>query len=43
MTALLLLLLLTTTVPLQPNIRGLQKKGAYFKNFYSNSPVCAAR
>ena len=25
-----------------PNIRGLQRRGSYFKNFYSNSPVCAA-
>jgi arylsulfatase A-like enzyme len=25
-----------------PNIRALQMRGAYFKNFYSNSPVCAA-
>jgi|EP01049_Picozoa_sp_SAG25_P004564 hypothetical protein len=25
-----------------PNIRSLQKRGAYFRNFYTNSPVCAA-
>ena len=25
-----------------PNIRSLQQRGAYFKNFYTNSPVCAA-
>jgi hypothetical protein len=25
-----------------PNIRKLQERGAYFKNFYSNSPVCSA-
>jgi hypothetical protein len=25
-----------------PNIRSLQARGAYFKNFYTNSPVCAA-